>query len=73
MEDDSNHGYQVPSFLIHPRDWNEVIKVSELLRLEPTEFVKVAPYLLARRVIDIDDRMEQRLKEALDSYKSIGK
>lgn len=68
MDSYSNPGYQAPSFLIHPRDWTEILKASELLRLDPTEFVRVAPYLLAKRVIEIDDRMEQRIKEALELY-----
>lgn len=71
MDSHSNFGYQVPSFVIHPRDWAEVVKASELLRLDPAEFVKVAPYLLARRVIDVDHSVEQRLIEALNSYKPI--
>ncbi|GAB2956242.1 hypothetical protein [Aquaspirillum soli] len=69
MDSHSSPGYQVPSFLIHPRDWTEIVKASELLRLDPAEFVIIAPYLLARRVIEIDDRMEKRIKEALDLYR----
>lgn len=62
-------GFVVPSFVIHARDWDSIEQVADLLRLEPMEFVKVAPYLLARRVIEIDDRMEQRIKDVLDLYR----
>ena len=62
-------GVVVSSFVIHARDWDSIEQAVDLLRLEPMEFVKVAPYLLARRVIEIDARMEQRIKEALDLYR----
>ena len=62
-------GVVVSSFVIHARDWDSIEQAADLLRLEPMEFVKVAPYLLARRVIEIDDRMEKRIKEALDLYR----
>ena len=59
----------ISSFLIHARDWGSIEQAANLLRLEPIEFVKVAPYLLARRVIEIDDRMEQRIKKVLGFYR----
>lgn len=59
----------ISSFVIHARDWDSIEQAANLLRLEPIEFVKVAPYLLARRVIEIDDRMEQRIKEVLGFYR----
>ncbi|GAB2956157.1 hypothetical protein [Aquaspirillum soli] len=62
-------GVVVSSFVIHARDWDSIEQAADLLRLEPMEFVKVAPYLLARRVIEIDDRMEQRIKDVLDLYR----
>ncbi len=62
-------GVVMPSFVIHARDWDSIEQAADLLRLDPIEFVKVAPYLLARRVIEIDDRMEQRIKEALGLYR----
>ncbi len=62
-------GVVVPSFVIHARDWDSIEQAADLLRLDPIEFVKVAPYLLARRVIEIDDRMDQRIKEVLDLYR----
>lgn len=62
-------GVVVSSFVIHARDWDSIEQAVDLLRLEPMEFVKVAPYLLARRVIEIDDRMEQRIKDVLDLYR----
>ena len=62
-------GVVVSSFVIHARDWDSIEQAADLLRLEPMGFVKVAPYLLARRVIEIDDRMEQRIKDVLDLYR----
>ena len=62
-------GVVVSSFVIHARDWDSIEQAADLLRLEPMEFVKVAPYLLARMVIEIDDRMEQRIKDVLDLYR----
>lgn len=59
----------ISSFVIHARDWDSIEQAANLLRLEPIEFVKVAPYLLARRVIEIDDRMEQRIKKVLGFYR----
>lgn len=59
----------ISSFVIHARDWDSIEQAANLLRLEPIDFVKVAPYLLARRVIEIDDRMEQRIKKVLGFYR----
>lgn len=62
----------ISSYEMPNRDWDEVLKAADILRMTPEHFIKISPYFWAKRVIMLEEEAQKKIDNAMKPFLSRG-
>ena len=68
----SANGVVISSYEMPNRDWDEVLKAADILRMPPEHFIKISPYFWAKRVIMLEEEAQKKIDNAMKPFLSRG-